>query len=90
MAYPSNTPDIESTEAVNAGYLRAYLERIEKLEDEKSLLAEDIKSIYAEARGAGFDAKIIRKVVAIRKQDRDKRREEEEILSLYLAALGLE
>ncbi len=51
--------------------------------------ADDIKDVYAEAKGNGFDVKIIRKIVSIRKQDRDKRREEEEILELYLAALGM-
>jgi uncharacterized protein (UPF0335 family) len=77
------------TEAVNAGHLRAFIERIERLEEEKKALADDIKDVYAEAKGNGFDVKIIRKIVSIRKQDRDKRREEEEILELYLAALGM-
>jgi uncharacterized protein (UPF0335 family) len=77
------------TEAVNAGHLRAFIERIERLEEEKKALADDIKDVYAEAKGNGFDVKIIRKIVSIRKQDRDKRREEEEILDLYLAALGM-
>ena len=75
--------------AVNAGHLRAFIERIERLEEEKKALADDIKDVYAEAKGNGFDAKVIRKVVSIRKQDRDKLREEEEILDLYLAALGM-
>jgi len=77
------------TEAVNAGHLRAFIERIERREEEKKALADDIKDVYAEAKGNGFDVKIIRKIVSIRKQDRDKRREEEEILDLYLAALGM-
>ena len=69
--------------------LKAFVERIERLEEEKKALADDIKDVYAEAKGNGFDAKVIRKVVSIRKQDRDKLREEEEILDLYLAALGM-
>ena len=77
------------TEAVNAGHLRAFIERIERLEEEKKALSDDIKDVYAEAKGNGFDVKIIRKIVSIRKQDRDKRREEEEVLDLYLAALGM-
>jgi len=77
----------KSTEAVNAGHLRAFIERIERLEEEKKALSDDIKDVYA--KGNGFDVKIIRKIVSIRKQDRDKRREEEEILDLYLAALGM-
>lgn len=74
---------------VNAGYLRAFIERIEKLEEEKKAISDDIKDVYVEAKGAGYDTKIIRKIVSIRKQDRDKRNEEEEILDLYLSALGM-
>jgi uncharacterized protein (UPF0335 family) len=77
-------------DAVNSGHLRAFIERIEKLEEEKKALADDIKDVYAEAKGNGFDVKILRKIVSIRRQDRDKRREEEEILELYLAALGMQ
>lgn len=73
---------------VNADLLRAFIERVEKLEEEKRALAEDIKDIYAEAKGVGYDAKIIRKIVAMRRMDRDKRREEEELLDIYLSALG--
>jgi uncharacterized protein (UPF0335 family) len=82
--------DNASTDHVNAAHLRAFIERIEKLEEEKKAIAEDIKEVYGEAKGTGFDVKIIRKIVSIRKQDRDKRREEEEILDLYLSALGIE
>jgi uncharacterized protein (UPF0335 family) len=74
---------------VNASHLRAFIERIEKLEEEKKAIAEDIKEVYSEAKGTGFDAKIIRKIVSMRKMDREKRREEEEILDLYLTALGM-
>jgi len=79
----------KSSEAVDAAHLRAFIERIERLEEEKKALSDDIRDVYAEAKGNGFDVKIIRKIVSIRKQDRDKRREEEEILDLYLAALGM-
>lgn len=75
--------------AVNASHLRAFIERIEKLEEEKRAIADDIKDVYAEAKGNGFDAKIIRKIVSMRRMDRDKRREEEEMLDLYLTALGM-
>jgi uncharacterized protein (UPF0335 family) len=74
---------------VNASHLRSFIERIEKLEEEKKVIAEDIKEVYSEAKGTGFDAKIIRKIVSMRKMDREKRREEEEILDLYLTALGM-
>ena len=86
-----NKPEMITAESsdVDGGHLRAFIERIERLEEEKRTLAEDIKEVYAEAKGNGFDAKIMRKIVSIRKQDRDKRREEETILDLYLAALGI-
>lgn len=69
--------------------LQSIIERIEKLEDEKSIIAEDIKEVYAEAKGNGFDVKILRKIVALRKQDADKRREEQALLATYMAALGM-
>lgn len=74
---------------VNADNLRAFIERVERLEEEKKALADDIRDVFAEAKGNGFDVKIMRRIVAIRKQDRDKWREEEEILDLYMAALGM-
>ena len=79
-----------STNAIDASHLKAFLERIEKLEEEKRAIADDIKDVYAEAKGTGYDVKIIRKIVSIRRQDHQKRREEEEILDLYLSALGIE
>jgi uncharacterized protein (UPF0335 family) len=89
-AAKQNSSDQSMTsDAVNAGHLRAFIERIEKLEEEKKALADDIKDVYAEAKGNGFDVKVLRKIVSIRRQDKDKRREEEEILDLYLSALGM-
>ena len=78
------------SDAVNAGHLRSFIERVEKLEEERKALSDDIKDVYAEAKGTGFDVKILRKIVSMRRQDTDKRREEEEILDLYLAALGMQ
>ena len=77
------------TEEVNAGHLRAFVERIERLEEEKKALSDDIKDVYGEAKANGFDVKVMRKIVSIRKQDRDNWMEEETILDLYLAALGM-
>ena len=77
------------TDGVDGGHLRAFIERIERLEEEKKALADDIKDVYGEAKANGFDVKAMRKIVTIRKQDRDKRIEEETILDLYLAALGM-
>jgi uncharacterized protein (UPF0335 family) len=69
--------------------LRAFIERIERLEEEKKAIADDIKEIYAEAKGSGFDTKVLRQVVRIRKQDQAERAEQEAILDLYLHALGM-
>jgi uncharacterized protein (UPF0335 family) len=78
-----------SPSEVNAGHLLAFIERIERLEEEKKALTADIKDVYGEAKANGFDVKIMRKIVSIRKQDRDSRIEEETVLDLYLAALGM-
>jgi uncharacterized protein (UPF0335 family) len=80
---------VPATSEVNAGILRAFIERIERLEEEKRELSDDIKDVYAEARGNGFDVKTIRKIIALRKQDAAKRREEEELLHIYMHALGM-
>ncbi len=72
--------------SIEAGHLMAFIERIERLEEDKKTVSDEIKDVYAEAKGTGYDIKIIRKIVSIRKQDQDKRREEEEILSTYLDA----
>lgn len=69
--------------------LRSFIERIERLEEEKKTIAEDIKDVYGEAKGTGFDTKVLKKVIAIRKQDKDERMEQEAILDTYLAALGM-
>ena len=71
------------------GQLKSIIDRAEWLEQEKAEVAEQIKEVFAEAKGNGFDTKILRKVVRIRKQDRAKRLEEEAMLDLYLSALGL-
>ena len=71
------------------GQLRAFVERIENLNVEKQTVSDDIKEVFAEAKGAGFDVKIIRKVIARRKRDADQIAEEEALLDLYLAALGM-
>ena len=75
--------------SLNGGQLRAFVERVERLSEKKKAIADDIKDVFAEAKGNGFDTKIMRKTIKIRAMDRDKWREEEEILDLYLAALGL-
>lgn len=71
------------------GQLLSIVERIERLELEKANIATDIKEVYAEAKGNGFDTKILRKVVALRKKDANERQEEEAMLELYMQALGM-
>ena len=69
--------------------LRSFIERIERLEEEKRTLAADIKEVYAEAKGTGFDTKAMRSIIRLRKKDQAERQEEETILDLYKAALGM-
>ncbi len=79
-----------SAQASFAGdQLRSIVERIERLEEEKQALADDIKEVYAEAKANGFDAKTLRQVVRLRKQDTNERHEQEALLDLYMHALGM-
>ncbi|WP_342640801.1 DUF2312 domain-containing protein [Rhodoligotrophos ferricapiens] len=80
---------MDQTTTFAQGQLRSIVERIERLEEEKAATAADIKEVYAEAKGYGFDTKILRKVISLRKKDRHEREEEEAILDLYLQALGM-
>ncbi len=73
---------------IQGDQLKSIVERIERLEEEKKTIADDIKEVYAEAKGNGYDVKVLRKVVALRKRDLDERKEEEAILDLYLQAVG--
>jgi uncharacterized protein (UPF0335 family) len=77
------------TQSVAADQLKAIIERVERLEEEKKALSDDIKDVYAEAKANGFDTKVLRKIISLRKQDRDQRMEEEAILELYKQALGM-
>jgi uncharacterized protein (UPF0335 family) len=69
--------------------LKALVERIEHLEEEKKAIADDIKDVYAEAKGNGYDVKALRKIIRLRKQDKNERAEEEAILETYMHALGM-
>ena len=69
--------------------LKAIVERIEHLEEEKKAIADDIKDVYAEAKGNGYDVKALRKIIRLRKQDKNERAEEEAILETYMHALGM-
>lgn len=70
--------------------IKSFVERVQRLEEEKKSIAEDITDVYSEIKALGFDAKIIRKIVAKLKISPEKRREENELLDLYMSAIGLE
>ena len=71
------------------GQLRTIVERIERLEEEKKTIAADIKEVYAEAKGNGYDTKVLRKVISLRKKDAAELQEEEAMIEVYMAALGM-
>jgi uncharacterized protein (UPF0335 family) len=75
--------------AVARDQLRSIVERIERLDEEKKTIADDIKDVYGEAKAHGYDTKVLRKVISIRKQDQNDRLEQEAILDTYLHALGM-
>jgi uncharacterized protein (UPF0335 family) len=76
--------------SISGERLRSFIKRIEKLEEDKAAVGEDLKEVYAEAKGTGFDTKIIRQIVKLRKIEVEKRRENDELLELYKAAIGME
>lgn len=79
---------MEQGHNINA-QLQAIIDNVERLEEQKATIAADIKAVYAHAKDAGFDVKILRKIIAIRKQDAEERAEEEAILEAYMKALGM-
>lgn len=93
MANPGighNSDDVtETSQTVAAGQLRAFIERIERLAEEKKTISDDIKEVFAEAKGTGFDGKAMRRIIALRKKDQAERQEELAILQLYADALGM-
>ncbi|MEM8772694.1 MAG: DUF2312 domain-containing protein [Pseudomonadota bacterium] len=80
--------NVEGATTIAADRLRSFIERVERLEEEKAAIMNDVKEIYAEAKGEGYDVKILRQVVRIRKMDRAERQEAEALLDLYLSAIG--
>ena len=80
---------MSKTGGVAAGQLKAFVERIERLEEEKKGIADDIRDVFAEAKGQGFDTKVMRQVIRLRKKDASERQEEEALLDLYMHALGM-
>lgn len=77
-------------QGVSGERLKQYIERVERLTEEKEGIANDIRDVYAEAKSAGFDSKIMKMIVRLRKQSHDKRQEEQHLLDLYCSAIGLE
>lgn len=86
----SNNNQTQDVDGVAGKRLQSFIERIERLEEEKAALMEDIKEVYAEAKAVGFDAKTMRTIVRLRKMDLEKRREADDLLEIYKAALGME
>jgi uncharacterized protein (UPF0335 family) len=82
-------PADAATSDSSAARLKSFIERIERLEEEKAGIAADIKEVYAEAKGTGFEVKVMRQIVRLRKMESDARREQEELLDLYMRALGM-
>lgn len=80
---------IDDTQAVAVGQLRSFIERIERLEEEKKTISDDIKDVYAECKGSGFDTKAVRSVIRLRKKEENERQEEEAMIQLYKDALGM-
>lgn len=90
IAFNDNaSPRQDSAETPTGMRLRSFIERIERLEEEKRVIADDVKEVYAEAKGQGFDVKTMRRIVALRKKDPDDRAEEDALLDTYLSALGM-
>jgi uncharacterized protein (UPF0335 family) len=83
-----DSSSIDTLNSTAQGKLKSLVERIERLEEDKAAVANDLKEVYAEAKGEGFDTKILRKVVRLRKQDTAKRQEEESLIDLYISAIG--
>jgi uncharacterized protein (UPF0335 family) len=89
MATAAAAKDEQTAHRFAKDQLKAFVERVERLEEEKKATADDIRDVYAEAKGNGFDVKALRVVVRLRKQDINERKEQEAILETYLHALGM-
>lgn len=83
------TQQEQSSAEVSGACLKSFVERIERLEEEKKGLSEDIRDVYAESKSSGFEPKILRKIVSLRRTNKEKRREEQELLDLYMSAIGM-
>jgi uncharacterized protein (UPF0335 family) len=82
-------PDGQADKGVSAQRLKSFIQRIERLEEEKKAMGADIREVYAEAKSSGFDTKIMRKVIALRKMDDAERQEQEALMQVYIDAIGM-
>ena len=89
MATAAAVKDEATAHRFAKDHLKAFVERVERLEEEKKALSDDIRDVYAEAKGNGFDVKALRSIVKLRKEDADERKEHEAILATYMLALGM-
>jgi uncharacterized protein (UPF0335 family) len=89
MATAAVAKDAEHATRFAKDHLKAFVERVERLEEEKKAIADDIRDVYGEAKANGFDTKALRTIVRLRRQDADERREQESILETYMHALGM-
>ena len=89
MATAAAVKDDQPARRFAKDQLKAFVERVERLEEEKKAIADDIRDVYAEAKGTGFDVKALRTIVRLRKQDVDERKEQDAILETYMHALGM-
>jgi uncharacterized protein (UPF0335 family) len=89
-ATDTNTSAASDVGGVAGARLKSFVERVERLEEEKTAITDDIKDVFAEAKGAGFDVKTLRKIISLRKLDEEKRKEADELLDLYKSAIGME
>ena len=87
---PDGSTSTETIGGIAAEALQQYVDRIEKLEEERKALSEDIKQVYGEAKSTGFDVKILRQIIRLRKVEENDRKEMEELLEVYMRALGME
>jgi uncharacterized protein (UPF0335 family) len=89
MSMPAAAEKEETSHRIAKDQLKAIIERIERLEEEKKATSDDIRDVYAEAKGNGFDVKALRTIVRLRKLDTDERKEQEAVLETYMHALGM-
>jgi uncharacterized protein (UPF0335 family) len=90
IGHNAATESAQEVGGVAGERLRSFIERVERLDEEKAAIGEDIKEVFSEAKAVGFDVKTMRKIIKLRKMDTEKRREEDELLDLYMAAIGMQ